>query len=79
MTAIALSKAKMIAVLKFNQQDDGDRTISVTRSPLVAKSCQTKAQAGRTAEESCSNPFQELSAPSYSLCPQEVADRNRYQ
>jgi hypothetical protein len=26
-SAIALSKAKAIAILKFNQQDDGDRTI----------------------------------------------------
>jgi hypothetical protein len=26
MTVIALSKAKAIALLKFNQQDDGDRT-----------------------------------------------------
>jgi hypothetical protein len=26
MMAIALSKAKMIAVLKFHQQDEGDRT-----------------------------------------------------
>jgi hypothetical protein len=26
--AIALSKVKEIAVLKFNQQEDGDRTIS---------------------------------------------------
>jgi hypothetical protein len=27
-TAIALSKAKEIAVLKFRQQDDGDRTFT---------------------------------------------------
>jgi hypothetical protein len=47
-----------------------DRTISTTRSPLVAKSCQTKAQAGHKAEESYSNPFQELSVPNYSPCQQ---------
>jgi hypothetical protein len=28
-TAIALSTAKMIAFLKFDQQDNGDRTISL--------------------------------------------------
>jgi hypothetical protein len=42
-----------------------DRIISVTRFPLVAKSYQTKAQAGHKAEELCSNPFQESSAPNY--------------
>ncbi|MFN7215748.1 hypothetical protein [Microcystis sp.] len=28
MTAIAFSTAKAIAILKFNQQDDGDRTFN---------------------------------------------------
>jgi hypothetical protein len=31
---IAFSKTKMIAFLKFNQQDDSDRTISRQRSPF---------------------------------------------
>ncbi|MFM6349562.1 MAG: hypothetical protein ACKPFK_31150, partial [Dolichospermum sp.] len=31
---IALLKAKMIAVLKFNQQDDGDRTTRLTVTKL---------------------------------------------
>ena len=55
-----------------------DSAISITRSPLVAKSCQTKAQAGHKAEESCSNPFQASSAPNYSPCQQAVSARNRY-
>jgi len=42
-----------------------DRAISITQFPLVAKSYQTKAQAGHKVEESCSNPFQESSAPNY--------------
>jgi predicted HicB family RNase H-like nuclease len=55
-----------------------DRAISITRSPLVAKSCQTKAQAGHKAEESYSNPCQESSAPNYSPYQQAVSARNRY-
>ena len=51
---------------------------SITRSPLVAKSCQTKAQAGHKAEEAYSNPFQELSVPNYSLYQQAVSARYRY-
>jgi hypothetical protein len=39
--------------------------ITLTQFPLVAKSYQTKAQAGHKVEESCSNPFQESSAPNY--------------
>jgi hypothetical protein len=42
-----------------------DRTTSITQFPLVAKSCQTKAQAGHKVEESCSNPCLDLSAPNY--------------
>ena len=55
-----------------------DRTISITQFPLVAKSYQTKAQAGHKAEESYSNPFQESSAPNYFPYPQAVSARNKY-
>ncbi len=55
-----------------------DRTILTTRFPLVAKSYQTKAQAGHKAEESYSNPCPDLSAPNYFPYPQAVSARNKY-